>query len=121
MRMLTTVLVLLLVACTPGEPETHTTTANVDLASIPALLDAIDGMTDNDLPVDELLALSNSVPMDQEKQQRMDVTYGGAETTMLIHVWREQEDWVHFYASSTSKDLVDAVGDTLKQFERGAD
>ena len=70
MRIFTSLLFLSLVACTPSSPETHTATADVDLASVPAMLAAMDSLTDNDLPVDELLTLTNSVPMDDEKQQR---------------------------------------------------
>jgi hypothetical protein len=121
MRIVTGLVVLLLVACSPSELETHTTSANVDLASIPAMLAAIDNITDDDLPVDELLALTNSVPMDEEKQQRFVVSFRDIETEVLYHVWREQTDWVHVYASSTSQDLVKAVEISINQFERSSD
>lgn len=120
MRTVTGLAVILLAACAPGEPETYTTSADVDDASIPAMLAAIDGLTDNDLPVDELLAMTTSVPMDQEKQQRVAVMFRGEETDMLVHIWREQVDWVHVYASSTSQDLVNAVEAGMKPFERAA-
>ncbi len=119
-RIVTGLVALLLVACAPSDPEVHTTTANVDDASIAAMLAAIDELTDNKLPVDELLALSASTPMDEEKQQRIAVVFDGEETDMLIHVWREQVDWVHVYASSTSQDLVNAVEAGIKPFERKA-
>jgi len=121
MRIVSGLVVLFLVACTPSEPETFTTSANVDDTSIPAMLAAIDGLTDNALPVDELLALTNSVSMDDEKQQRVAVSFAGDETDMLIHIWREQTDWVHVYASSESQDLVNAVEVGIKSFERPAD
>lgn len=121
MRIVTGFVVLLLVACSPSELETYTTSANVDLASIPAMLAAIDNTTDDELPVDELLTLTNSVPMDEEKQQRIVVSFRENETEMLYHVWREQTDWVHVYASSTSQDLVSAVEISIKQFERSPD
>lgn len=121
MRIVTGLVVLLLVACTPSELETHTTSADVDLASIPAMLAAIDNITDDELPVDELLTLTNSVPMDEEKQQRIVVSFGETETELQYHVWREQVDWVHVYASSTSQDLVTAMEISMKQFERSAD
>lgn len=121
MRVVPGWVVIFLVACAPGEPETHTASANVDDASIPAMLAAIDELTDNELPVDELLAMTTSVPMDEENQQRVAVVFRGDETDMLIHIWREQVDWVHVYASSTSKDLVNAVEAGIKSFERAAD
>jgi len=121
MRIVSGLVVLFLVACTPSEPETFTTSANVDDTSIPAMLAAIDELTDNALPVDELLALTNSVSMDDEKQQRVEVFFQGEETDMLIHIWREQTDWVHVYASSVSQDLVNAVEVSIKSFERVAD
>ncbi|MDJ0709001.1 MAG: hypothetical protein QNJ14_01370 [Woeseiaceae bacterium] len=118
MRIVTGCAAIFLVACTPSEPETYTTSANVDDVSIPTLLAAVDGLTDNDLPVEDLLAMAQSVPMDEEKQQRVAVVFGGEETDMLIHIWREQADWVHVYASSTSQELVNAVENGIKPFER---
>ena len=120
MGIVTVWIAFFLVACGPSEPETYTTSADVDDVSIPTMLAAIDGLTDNELPVEELLAMTNSVPMDEEKQQRVAVVFRGDETDMLIHIWREQADWVHVYASSTSKDLVDAVKGACKPFERSA-
>ena len=117
-RIVTGFAAMLLVACAPSDPEVHTTTANVDDASIPAMLAAIDGLTDNPLPVGELLAMTASVPMDEEKQQRVAVVFDGEETDMYIHIWREQVDWVHVYASSTSRDLVNAVEAGMEPFER---
>jgi len=119
-RIVTGFAALLLAACAPGDPEVHTTTAKVDDASIPAMLAVIDGLTDNTLPVDELLAMTASVPMDEEKQQRVAVVFKGEETDMQIHIWREQVDWVHVYASSTSQDLVSAVKAGIESFEREA-
>lgn len=121
MRIITGIVILLLAACTASEPETHTTSADVDLASIPAMLAAIDAITDDQIPVDELLALTNSVPMDEEKQQRFVVSFGGKDTEVQYHIWREQTDWVHVYASSTSREFVDAVETSIKTFERSPD
>ena len=119
-RIVLGLVVMLAVACTPSEPETFTTSANVDDVSIPAMLAAINELTENELPVDELLALTTSVSMDDEKQQRVAVSFSGEETDMLIHIWREQTDWVRVYASSTSQDLVSAVEASIKSFERVA-
>ena len=121
MRIVPGLVLLFVVACTPSEPETFTTSANIDDASIPAMLAALDRLTDNDLPVDELLELSSSTPMDEETQQRVAVSFGGEDTDMLIHIWREQTDWVHFYASSTSQEFVNAVQSGIKPFERAPD
>ena len=118
MRLATIVFVLLLAGCSPGEPETFTTSADVDQDRVPAMLAAIDALSDTDIPVDKLIALTNATPMDQEDQLRFPVTIAGRQTDMLYHVWREQEDWVHVYASSTDKGLVDAVAASLKAFER---
>ncbi len=82
------------------------------------MLGAMNTVADNELPVEELLELTNTTPMDQEQQLRFPVSFAGQETDMLYHVWREQEDWVHVYASSTSRELVDAVEATLQAFAR---
>ncbi len=118
MRVATGALLLFLAACSPGEPETFTTSADVDMERIPAMLMAIDALTDNDVPFDALVELTNDTPMDQEDQLRFPVTFAGRETDMLYHVWREQEDWVHVYASSTDKGLVDAIEMSLDAFQR---
>ena len=49
MRIFTSLVFLLLAACSAGEPETHMTSADVDLAAVPAMLAAIDSITDDDL------------------------------------------------------------------------
>ena len=85
------------------------------------MLGAIDAISDNALPVDELIELTNTTPMDQEQQLRFPVTFKGRNTDMLYHVWREQEDWVHVYASSTTRDLVDAVDASFTSFERASE
>lgn len=121
MRIVSGLVVVLLVACTQSEPEMVMTSANIDDASVPAMLTALDAITDNDLPLDELLEMSKSTPMDEETQRRVPVSFKGQEADMLIHIWREQTDWVHFYASSTSQEFVNAVEAGMKPFARAAD
>ncbi len=118
MRVVTGFFVLLLVACTPGDPESYTTSANVDLAAIPNALAAIDAITDDALPVEELVDMANSVSMDEEKQERFAVSFDGKQTELLIHVWREQADWVHLYASSPSAPFIETIAARIKPFER---
>lgn len=118
MRIIPALILVFLVACSPGEPETYTTSANIDDDTLPALLAGLDGLIDNELPVDELLELAGSTPMDEEKQQQIGVAYNGETLDVFIHVWREQADWVHFYASSTSEDLVNAITAELENYSR---
>ncbi len=113
------VAIVLLAACTaPSEPEVFTSSVDVDEGSVALFLDALDGLTDNDIDIDGLLALALTTPMDDEKQQRFAVSYDGEETSILFHVWREQEDWVHLYASSESETLVNAIKKMMGQFAR---
>ncbi len=113
------VAIVLLAACTaPSEPEVFTSSVDVDETSVAQVLEALNGLTDNDIDVDGLLALALTTPMDDEKQQRFAVSYDGEETSILFHVWREQEDWVHLYASSESKGLVNAIKKVMGQFAR---
>ncbi len=113
------VAIVLLAACTaPSEPEVFTSSADVDEASVALFLDALDGLTDNDIDIDGLLELTRTTAMDDEKQQRFAVTYDGEKTSILFHVWREQEDWVHLYASSESEGLVNAIKKEMGQFAR---
>ncbi len=111
--------IVLLAACTaPSEPEVFTSSVDVDEASVAQVLMVLDGLTDNDIDVDGLLELARTTPMDDEKQQRFEVSYDGEDTSILFHVWREQEDWVHLYASSESEGLVKAINDEMGQFAR---
>jgi len=113
------VAIVLLAACTaPSEPEVFTSSVDVDETSVAQVLEALDGLTDNDIDVDGLLALALTTPMDDEKQQRFAVSYDGEDTSILFHVWREQEDWVHLYASSESGGLVNAIKNEMGQFAR---
>ena len=102
----------------PNEPEVFTSSVDVDELSVAQVLDALDGLTDNDLDVEGLLELTRTTAMDDEKQQRFVVSYEGEETSLLFHVWREQEDCVHLYASSESEDLVNAIKNEMGQFAR---
>lgn len=102
----------------PAEPEVYTTSVNVDETSVEAVLAALDALTENDIDEAALLELTRSTGMDEEKQQRFDVNFAGTNTTVLYHVWREQEDWVHLYASSDSKPLVDAITAAFAPFSR---
>ncbi len=111
--------IVLLAACTaPSEPEVFTSSVDVDEASVAQVLMVLDGLTDNDIDVDGLLELARTTPMDDEKQQRFAVSYDGEDTSILFHVWREQEDWVHLYASSESEGLVNAIKKVMGQFAR---
>ena len=110
---------VLLAACTaPSEPEVFTSSVDVDEASVALFLEALDRLADNDIDVDGLLALALTTPMDDEKQQRFAVSYDGDETSILFHVWRGQEGWVHLYASSESENLVNAIKNEMGQFAR---
>ena len=111
--------IVLLAACTaPSEPEVFTSSVDVDEASVAMVLEALDALTDNDIDVDGLHELARATSMDDENQQRFAVTFGGEETSILFHVWREQEDWVHLYASSESESLVNAIKNEMGQFAR---
>jgi hypothetical protein len=118
MRIIVGLSVFLLAACSSSEPETFTTSANVDDQRILAMLTAIDGIAENPLPVYELLELTKTTTLDQEQQLRFPVTFRGEETEILYRIWREQEDWVHVYASSTNEKLVDAVEAQFSAFQR---
>lgn len=112
---------LLLVGCSSGDQEVYKSSANVDVASIPAMLDAIDGVVDSDLAVGDLIALTNSVPLDEEKQERIVVLHKGGETDFLYHVWREQADWVHVYISGPSEELITTIDRSIQSFSRSDD
>ena len=118
MRKIFILLVVLLAACTATEKEVLTTSVDVDQADVPALLAGIDELTDDTLDVDSMLELAVSTPMDQELQQRYAIKFRGSDEEIQIHVWREQVDWVHLYFSSTSKDLIDAIGKTTSSYAR---
>lgn len=103
---------------TPAEPEVFTASVDIDETALPQLLAALDRVTDNEVDVAALQDLTASTPMDDEKQTRFDASFGGNDTTILYHVWREQEDWVHVYTSSESEALINAIRTATAQFAR---
>ena len=121
MRKLIVLLTVLFTACSPAEKEVITTSVDVDQSRLPALLQEIDTLVDNSLAIDEIVKLAEATPMDEELQDRYAVRFRGADEEMLIHVWREQVDWVHVYASSTTQELVMAVEKTMKGYARPDD
>ena len=120
MRKLLVLLTVLLAACSPAEKEVITTSVDVDQSRLPALLQEIDALVENSLAVDEIVRLAEATPMDEELQDRYTVRFRGADAEMLIHVWREQVDWVHLYFSSTSKELIAAIEDSMAGYARGS-
>ena len=109
MRKILLLIVTSLAACSAADKEVLTTSVDVDQSELVTLLGDIDKLTDKTLPVDEILALAISTPMDAELQDRYTISFNGADEEIQIHVWREQVDWVHVYFSTTSKDLFKAL------------
>jgi len=102
-------LLVLMAACAPADKEVVTTSVDVDETDVGALFAAVDGLTEDSLDVAALERLAADTPMDDERQERMPVSYKGSDEEILVHVWREQVDWVHVYFSSTSQELIDAI------------
>ena len=109
MRKILLLIVTALAACSAADKEVLTTSVDVDQSGLVTLLSDIDKLTDNALPIDEILALATSTPMDAELQERYAVSFNGADEEIQIHVWREQVDWVHLYFSTTSRELIMAL------------
>jgi hypothetical protein len=57
---------VLLAACTATEEEVITTSVDVDQLELPALLQDINTLAGNALPVDKILELAITTPMDDE-------------------------------------------------------
>ena len=118
MRILLILCVLFVASCSTSEPDTYSASVNVDLSAIGALLTAINQITEDDLDIDGLLAMTNSVPMDEEKQQSFPVSFEGDDIELMYHIWREQQDWVHVYVSSPSEGLIQAIERSAATFAR---
>ena len=82
------------------------------------MLQEIDTLVENSLVVDELVKLAQATPMDEELQDRYAVRFCGTDEEMLIHVWREQVDWVHLYFSSTSQEMIAAIENKTASYAR---
>ena len=120
MRKILIPLLLLAAACAPAEKEVLTTSVDVDETKVAALFAAIDELTGNALDVASLERLAADTPMDDERQERYLVTYNDDDEEILVHVWREQADWVHVYFSSTSKALIGAIEAVSADYARGS-
>jgi len=121
MRIILIVIAVLLAACTAREAEVLTTSVDVNQSELPTLLGDIDTLTDNALPIQSILALVESTPMDEELQNRFTFTFNGSDEEIQLHVWREQVDWVHLYFSSTSTELITALQKTNMVYAREDD
>ena len=121
MRKILVLLVVMLAACTTHEKEVVTTSVDVDQSELPALLSDVSELAENTIPVDEMLALAESTPMDDELQDRYAFKYEGSDEEIQYHVWREQTDWVHVYFSSTSNDLISAIEKSSAAYAREDD
>ena len=109
MRIYPLLIILLLAACTPAEKKVLTTSVDVNDSELVSLFRDIDLLTGNTLPVMQIVELATATPMDDELQERFSFAFKGSDEDVLIHVWREQVDWVHLYFSTTSKDLISAL------------
>ena len=112
MRQFPILIILLLAACAPAEKEVLTTSVDVNHSELATLIHDVDSLTDNSLPVNEIVELAMATPMDDELQERFSFIFKGSDENVQIHVWREQVDWVHLYFSTTSKDLISALEST---------
>ncbi len=121
MRIIPILIAITLSACAPAEKEVLTTSVDIDQSELQALLNDIDSLSGNSLPVDEMLNLAISTPMDDEQQERFSFAFQGSDEEILFHVWREQVDWVHLYFSSTSKELIAALEKTNAAYTRDDD
>ena len=81
---------------------------------MPVFLASLDQATDSTVDVEALVVLTESVSIDEEKQQKFSVTVNGSDTELLYHVWREQQDWVHLYLSTPSSTLAQLVEDKIQ-------
>ncbi len=121
MKILLIVIALVLAGCSAAEKTVFTTSVNVDQTELHALLDAIDAVAENQLPVDEMLLLATSTSMDDEQQERYAILFKGIEEEILFHIWREQVNWVHLYFSSTSGALIGTLEESNAAFARDDD
>ncbi len=104
-----TLMIITVSACQPAEPESHQVSTNISPEAVPGFLQAVDALVDNDLDVAGLSEFSASVPIDEEKQQKLEIVFRGDSTTVLYHVWRENVDTVHLYFSTPSEALAAAI------------
>ena len=118
MRIIPILIAITLSACAPAEKEVLTTSVDVDQSELQALLNDIDSLSGNSLPVDEMLELAESTKMDEEQQDRFTFAFKGSDEEILFHIWREQVDWVHLYFSSTSKELIAALEKNNSRYAR---
>ena len=109
---------LALGGCEPAAKEVLTYSVDVDEVRLQALLNDIDGLTENALPVDAIHTLALDTPMDEELQDRYQFAFNGRDEEVQIHVWREQVDWVHLYFSTTSPELKAALETTGETYAR---
>ena len=90
----------------------------MDEKNLSAVLNSVNQLTSNDIEVDALAAMGLATNMDEETQRRFTVIFSGQRQEILLHVWREQVDWLHLYFSSASPELVAAIEQATASFAR---
>lgn len=114
--LLPTLICLAIVACQPADPKTYQASTNLKVQAVPGFLHAVDALVDSDLDVAGLVEFGASVPVDDEKQQKIAVVYQQDDTMVLYHVWRENADSVHLYFSTPSEGLAAAIESEMERY-----
>lgn len=100
---------LLLAACSENPPQEFKTTANLDDAGLSTLLTGIGEAAGGGFDAEAMVKLARATKLDTEEQMKLRFDFNGAETTLLYHTWREQEDEIHVYFASPSEALIKRV------------
>ncbi|MEM9301163.1 MAG: hypothetical protein AAGE01_03575 [Pseudomonadota bacterium] len=118
MRWVLIMLLAGLVACGGDAPEEVQTTVDVADEDVARVFAAVADLTEAGVDAPALAAMARNTKLDTETEDRFAVRYAGAETELMIHVWREQTDGVHLYFTSPSADLIEAIDGLSARFER---
>ena len=108
------VLLLLLTAC--GEDPQFEASMNLDLPNVRPLLLELNSDLELDLEVEEIVSFVRSVPMEEERDTRIKANFGGAQHTLTLNVYMDDNESPDIYFFTENESLAQAIQQQMVAF-----
>ena len=108
------VLLIMLSAC--SEDPQFEASMNFDLPNVRPFLLELNSDLELDLEVEEIVSFVRSVPMEEERDTRIKVTYGGVSHTLTLNVYMDDNESPDLYFFADSEGLAQAIRRQMVSF-----
>lgn len=114
------VLLLLSTACSeapqPSEALQYEASMNFDLVNVRPFLLELNSDLGLDLEVEEIVSFVRSVPMEEERDTKIDVAFGGTSQTLTLDVYMDDNESPDLYFFTENEDLAQAIQQQMVSF-----